>query len=453
MTKILYTDKLDNCVERWRSAGLSVIGPVRNANITAYRPVGSAADLELSQILPDRSIKELFFPQTEPMMRYSIKKDAINTEECLPPVGPRIIFGARPCDASGLAIDDPLFGWDYKDEYWFNRRNETVIVSIACTKSDEFCMCTSLKLSPDSTKGSDVLLRPLESGKGWQVEELTDRGREAFKAIAELLTEGAEAAAPTAVVAEKFDADACSEWLRNPENFESRFWKEISVRCIGCGSCTYLCPTCLESGDGDLYVMDMVSKKSTRLTALTGYDGGGFFSPDGKKIVWRADRNGDNLLQIYIADVVFDSTGAVSGIGQPLAVTNDGAVNWAPYFSPNGKVIVYASSRVGHDNYEILAVPVPSDRDAPLGQPRRVTYADGADLLPAISPDGKLLMWTSQRGPGRSSQLWLADMSQQDLLLGELVAPAAEKSPTSSATTPSATAPNNSATTPTAQPK
>ncbi len=244
MTKILYTDKLDNCVERWRSAGLSVIGPVRNANITAYRPVGSAADLELSQILPDRSIKELFFPQTEPMMRYSIKKDAINTEECLPPVGPRIIFGARPCDASGLAIDDPLFGWDYKDEYWFNRRNETVIVSIACTKSDEFCMCTSLKLSPDSTKGSDVLLRPLESGKGWQVEELTDRGREAFKAIAELLTEGAEAAAPTAVVAEKFDADACSEWLRNPENFESRFWKEISVRCIGCGSCTYLCPTC-----------------------------------------------------------------------------------------------------------------------------------------------------------------------------------------------------------------
>ena len=159
------------------------------------------------------------------------------------------------------------------------------------------------------------------------------------------------------------------------------------------------------------------------------------------------------LLQIYIADVVFDSTGAVSGIGQPLAVTNDGAVNWAPYFSPNGKVIVYASSRVGHDNYEILAVPVPSDRDAPLGQPRRVTYADGADLLPAISPDGKLLMWTSQRGPGRSSQLWLADMSQQDLLLGELVAPAAEKSPTSSATTPSAIAPNNSATTPTAQPK
>jgi hypothetical protein len=129
--------------------------------------------------------------------------------------------------------------------------------------------------------------------------------------------------------------------------------------------------TTLESGDGDLYAMDLPTKKITRLTAFAGYDGGGFFSPDGKKIVWRADRNADNLLQIFVADVVFDSTGAVVGIGEPIAVTNDAAVNWAPYFSPNGKVIVYASSRVGHDNYELLAVPVPADHTAPLGQPRR----------------------------------------------------------------------------------
>jgi len=211
--------------------------------------------------------------------------------------------------------------------------------------------------------------------------------------------------------------------------------------------------TSLESGDGDLYAMDMASKKITRLTALTGYDGGGFFSPDGKKIVWRADRNADNLLQIFVADVVFDSTGAVVGIGEPIAVTNDGAVNWAPYFSPNGKVIVYASSRVGHDNYELLAVPVPADRSAPLGQPRRVTHAGGADLLPAISPDGKLLMWTSQRGPGRSSQLWLANMSQNDLLMGELVAPVTDTSSTPVTTTPSATTSNNSTNAPAEKPK
>ena len=193
--------------------------------------------------------------------------------------------------------------------------------------------------------------------------------------------------------------------------------------------------TSLESGDGDLYAMDFATKKIMRLTALTGYDGGAFFSPDGKKIVWRADRNADNLLQIFIADVVFDSAGSVVGMGEPLAVTNDGAVNWAPFFSPDGKVIVYASSRVGHDNYELLAVPVPTDRAAPIAQPRRVTHAAGADLLPAISRAGTLLMWTSQRGTDHSSQLWLANISQTDLLSGDIVPPVSESASTPVPTT------------------
>ena len=244
MTKILLSDKLDNCVQRWKSAGITVIGPVQRANISTYAAVEHASEFDLGIVLTDRSIKELFFPQTEPMLRYTIKKDAIDTDEFMPPAGPRIIFGGRPCDASGMAIDDPLFGWDYKDEYWFKRRNESVIVSIACAKADEFCMCTSLNLSPDSSKGSDVLLRPLENGKGWQVEELTERGRESFTTIADYLQESSDKVAPLAEVEKKFDLETCVAWLQKPENFESRFWKEISMRCIGCASCTYLCPTC-----------------------------------------------------------------------------------------------------------------------------------------------------------------------------------------------------------------
>jgi ferredoxin len=244
MTRILLSDKLDNCVARWRKAGLTVIGPVKKETFSSYAVVEKAAEFDLGLVLPDRSIKGLFFPQTEPMLEYTIKKQAIDTKDFAPPSNKRIIFGARPCDASGLAIDDPLFGWDYKDEFWFQRRNETVIVSIACTRADDFCMCTSLKLAPDSTKGSDVLLRPLQNNKGWLVEELTNRGREAFSQITDLLQEGSEPAAPTVVVAEKFNLDACVAWLQNPANFDSSFWKEISMRCIGCASCTFLCPTC-----------------------------------------------------------------------------------------------------------------------------------------------------------------------------------------------------------------
>jgi sulfhydrogenase subunit beta (sulfur reductase) len=244
MTRILFSDKLDNCVAKWRSAGLTVIGPVQGESLSSYATVEKGTDLHLGLVLPDRSLKELFFPQTEPMLSYTIKKNEIETADFTPPSAPRIIFGARPCDASGLAIDDPLFGWDYKDEYWFQRRNESVIVTIACTKADDFCLCTSLKLAPDSTKGSDVLLRSLDKNRGWLVEELTDRGREAFAIISEYLQEGSEPALPTVEVPEKFNLDTCVTWLQNPENFDSKFWKEISMRCIGCASCTYLCPTC-----------------------------------------------------------------------------------------------------------------------------------------------------------------------------------------------------------------
>ncbi len=244
MTRILFSDKLDNCVAKWRSAGMTVIGPVQGESLSSYATVESGTDLYLGMVLPDRSLKELFFPQTEPMVRYAIRKNEIETTDFTPPASPRIIFGARPCDASGLAIDDPLFGWDYKDEYWFQRRNESVIVTIACTKADDFCLCTSLKQAPDSTKGSDVLLRPLDKNRGWLIEELTDRGREAFAIISEYIKESDETALPTAEVPEKFNLDTCVSWLQKPENFDSKFWKEISMRCIGCASCTYLCPTC-----------------------------------------------------------------------------------------------------------------------------------------------------------------------------------------------------------------
>ena len=106
MTRILFADKLDNCLERWRSAGISVIGPVKKSNSSGYSAVTKAAEFDFNLVLPERSIKELFFPQSEPLMRYEIKKQEINTSEFKAPTSERIIFGVRPCDAAGLAIED-----------------------------------------------------------------------------------------------------------------------------------------------------------------------------------------------------------------------------------------------------------------------------------------------------------------------------------------------------------
>jgi ferredoxin len=244
MTRILLNNRLDDCIAAWQKAGYSVLAPVKRNEMSSFSEVQKASEMSLDLILPERTIKDRFFPQTEPLIKYRIAKQLIETETMTPPERKSVCFGVRPCDASGLAIDDPLFGWDYRDQYWFKRRDNSVIVTIACTKADEFCMCTSVKLSPESTKGSDVMLRPLANGNGWQVESLTDRGTALVETISTILQEDTSPAAPTAQVPEKFDLEKVIEWLAKPSNFESQFWKDISLRCIGCGSCTFLCPTC-----------------------------------------------------------------------------------------------------------------------------------------------------------------------------------------------------------------
>jgi TolB protein len=171
----------------------------------------------------------------------------------------------------------------------------------------------------------------------------------------------------------------------------------------------------LASGQGDLVVRDLERGTETVVVAVPGYDGGPFFSPDGRRICYRSDRHGNNLLQIFVAELERDAEGRVVGVAAEHQVTDNDDVNWAPYWHPAGRHLVYASSAEGHRNYEIFLVDAADHADAQPPRrsygtsPRRVTFAEGADVLPVFSPDGRLLLWTGQRGEDRSSQLYLAD--------------------------------------------
>ncbi|MFM7050983.1 MAG: TolB family protein [Planctomycetota bacterium] len=168
----------------------------------------------------------------------------------------------------------------------------------------------------------------------------------------------------------------------------------------------------LESGDGDLYVRDLKTGARRAIVTAPGYDGGPFFSPDGKRICYRSDRNRDNLLQVFVADLVFDADGSVTGIANEIQLTANEHVNWCPYFRPDGRTLVYATSEMGHRNYEVFEIVLPADMtQAPVR--RRVTEADGADVLPVFSPDGRWLLWTGQRHEGRSSQLYIGRYRDQ----------------------------------------
>ena len=177
----------------------------------------------------------------------------------------------------------------------------------------------------------------------------------------------------------------------------------------------YLMYCDLSQNQGDIWVLNRQNNEKLVLVSAPGYDGGPFFSPDGARIVYRSDRNGDNLLQVFVADLTFDGQGHITGIAEEHQVTRDGHVNWCPYFHPSGAFLVFASSAVSHRNYEVFAVDATTVlrdgvRQSRYGtNARRVTQADGADVLPVFSHDGKWMMWTGQRGDDKSSQLFVAE--------------------------------------------
>lgn len=173
----------------------------------------------------------------------------------------------------------------------------------------------------------------------------------------------------------------------------------------------------LESNEGDLLVLDLHTGATHRIVQARGYDGGPFFSPDGKRICYRSDRNNNNLLQLFVGELAFNDAGEIVGLKREYQLTNNQHVNWCPFWTRDGRALVYATSEAGHYNYEVFIVDAdPGDLSSSTGTirygtgKRRITHASGADVLPAFSSDGTVMIWTSQRGEDGQSQLWAAQI-------------------------------------------
>lgn len=178
----------------------------------------------------------------------------------------------------------------------------------------------------------------------------------------------------------------------------------------------YLVYGSLESNQGDLFIEDFRTRRITRVVGAEGYDGGPFFSPDGRRLCYRSDRHGNHLLQLFVADLAFDEVGGIDGIEREYQLTDNEHVNWCPFWHPDGRYLLYATSEMGHHNYEVYIIDAdPGDLPGSTGslkygtRKRRVTHAEGADVLPVFNADGNLMMWTSRRGKDGTVQLWLAD--------------------------------------------
>ncbi len=143
----------------------------------------------------------------------------------------------------------------------------------------------------------------------------------------------------------------------------------------------------------DIYLMRADGSDVQRLTTAPGYDGGPFFSPDGKRIVWR--RFGKHGATAEIFTMNRDGS-------DKKQITRQGVMSWAPYYHPSGQYIIYTNNLNGFDNFELYIVDSEGE-----SEPVRVTNADGFDGLPVFSPDGKQVYWT-RRSSGDKGQIFRA---------------------------------------------
>lgn len=150
------------------------------------------------------------------------------------------------------------------------------------------------------------------------------------------------------------------------------------------------------SGKMNLYVCDADGGNAHPVTRdQNSYNGGPFFSPNGDWIVFRADRQEKDLLQIYL--IRPDGS-------EERQLTFNQHVNWAPFWHPNGKVIAYTTSKHGHRAYQIYLIDIETLREY------RLTYSQTFEGLPSFNYHGTQITWTSKRGDG-TPQVFIADFA------------------------------------------
>ena len=137
---------------------------------------------------------------------------------------------------------DAVFNWDFKDKLYNARRERTAIIAVSCAQADSCCFCTSVNGGPGNTAGSDVLLTMTPDGA--IVEVSTEKGEKLVSLATGLFEEGSaeDKQKYLADVPAVFDLEQLKEKIG--VMFDSPIWKEQSERCLGCGACAYVCPTC-----------------------------------------------------------------------------------------------------------------------------------------------------------------------------------------------------------------
>jgi sulfhydrogenase subunit beta (sulfur reductase) len=251
MEAILEKSKLGAWIEAL-SAQAEVFGPAFVEDNWEFKKVERGESVELDHTNTVRPAKGFVFPQREVLYKFSFetgKQPLLTHTE--PQVEPAVVFGVRPCDGRALVRNDRVFCGGFLDPYYSARREKVAFVGLACNAPPSpNCFCTAVGGAPYSEDGLDVLMTELDGR--YYVKGVTEKGNELIQKASALTSppssgdkrelQGVHAVSHEYPQRSIASMEKVAEALKR--NFDSPLWDKLAQACIGCGACTYLCPSC-----------------------------------------------------------------------------------------------------------------------------------------------------------------------------------------------------------------
>ena len=224
----------------------TLILPVEKCGQVDFGVWSEDETVRLDTLKTVKSAKDAFFPQVEEMVRFHMDGKKIEIDPVQVMEEEFVLFGVRACDARSFELLDRVFLSEPADPFYAARRQHGTVVTLACHEPEENCFCSNFGIDAadpagDVTAwlvGEEIFFRAnTEKGEAL-IEELEDTDSDAVAEEQEKIRAIVKKLPLSNLDLKGFDGEHLMEKFNDPR------WASLSEACLGCGTCTFVCPTC-----------------------------------------------------------------------------------------------------------------------------------------------------------------------------------------------------------------
>lgn len=242
--KFLDKSQLDSLLAQFAEQ-YDLLVPVNDNNLTQFAPY-EKVKAGIAQLYFDGNVtvspKTAYLPQSEAMYKFRAQGKNLAIEEMPALDRVRVLFGVRHCDTKAIQCLDKVFLDDsFEDPQYKEKREQTIVFSLACNHPKATCFCASMGVDRVHAEASVADVQMYDLGDCYGFEAISEKGSACLASLAGFVEGNAKLPVQDAQSV-SFDSSGLSTKLK--DMFDHPIWDEYAFKCLNCGTCTYICPTC-----------------------------------------------------------------------------------------------------------------------------------------------------------------------------------------------------------------